>query len=81
MIGAFPKKDEATFLVLIFKSNKDFIPINEVSLTLQWWSVLPFAKISEVAKQTTTAKPETLFIQELEPAVNVHVGSEKLMLY
>ena len=24
---------------------------------------------------------ETLFIQELEPALNVNVGSEKLMLY
>ena len=28
-----------------------------------------------------SAKSETLFIQELEPTVNVNVGSEKLMLY
>ena len=31
--------------------------------------------------QTTIAKSETLFIQELEPAFNVNVGSEKMMLY
>ena len=31
-------------------------------------------------KQTRIAKSETLFIQELEPAFNVKVGSKKLML-
>ena len=33
------------------------------------------------AKPTTITKSETLFIQELKPAFNVNIESEKLMLY
>ena len=37
------------------------------------WDQRDFIYLSEIK--------ETLFIQELEPAFNVDVGSEKLMLY
>ena len=47
--------------------------------------VFLFVKILKLANGkadsgTTFAILETLFVQELEPAFNVNVGSEKLML-
>ena len=48
------------------------LDITSTGITLIFW---------RTAKQTTIAKSETLFIQELEPAFNVNFGSEKLMLH
>ena len=48
------------------------LDITSTGITLIFW---------RTAKQTTIAKSETLFIQELEPAFSVNFGSEKLMLH
>ena len=49
-----------------------------------WVAVLKWDQFDILAKGKTDYHckiKETLYIQELEPAFNVNVGSEKLMLY
>ena len=54
-------------------TTSKLLDITSNGITLIFW---------RKAKQTTIAKSETLFIQDLEPAFNVNnVGSEKLRLY
>ena len=58
-------------------TNECFVQKNLANLTeckeSFKWDQRDFIYLSEIK--------ETLFIQELEPAFNVNVGSEKLMLY
>ena len=55
------------------------------SMTVQYYTIqIKWDQFDILAKGKTDYHckiKETLYIQELEPAFNVNVGSEKLMLY